>query len=105
MKFRLQAKNEKYLSRSRQPGFDTLSRRKEVPMGRISRLGPDQVGDDVKALFDLFLKERGNIPNMFRSVAHRPGSFTHMLAHFRAVMGPGTVTVALKEMVGVRVSR
>ena len=74
-------------------------------MGRISRLGPDQVGADVKALFDLFLKERGNIPNMFRSVAHRPEILTTMLAHFRAVMGPGTVSVALKEMVGVRVSR
>jgi alkylhydroperoxidase family enzyme len=74
-------------------------------MGRISRLGPDRAGPDVKALFDTFLKERGNIPNMFRTVAHRPEILTTMLAHFRAVMGPGTVPVALKEMLAVRVSR
>lgn len=74
-------------------------------MGRISRLGPDRAGADVKAIFDTFLKERGNIPNMFRTVAHRPEILTTMLAHFRAVMGPGTVPVALKEMLAVRVSR
>lgn len=74
-------------------------------MGRISRLGPNRAGADVKALFDTFLKERGNIPNMFRTVAHRPEILTTMLAHFRAVMGPGTVPVALKEMLAVRVSR
>jgi alkylhydroperoxidase family enzyme len=75
-------------------------------MARISRLGPDaRAGADVKALFDTFLKERGNIPNMFRTVAHRPEILTTMLAHFRAVMGPGTVPVALKEMLAVRVSR
>jgi len=75
-------------------------------MGRISRPGPDaRTGADVKALFDTFLKERGNIPNMFRTVAHRPEILTTMLAHFRAVMGPGTVPVSLKEMLAVRVSR
>ena len=74
-------------------------------MGRISRLRPDQVGADVKALFDLFLEERGNIPNMFRTAAHRPEILSTMLAHFRVVMGPGTVPVALKEMLAVRVSR
>ena len=74
-------------------------------MGRIGRLRPDQVGADVRALFDAFLAERGNIPNMFRTVAHRPEILTTLLAHFRAVMGPGTVPVSLKEMLAVRVSR
>ncbi len=74
-------------------------------MGRIGRLRPDQVGADVKTLFEAFLEERGNIPNMFRTVAHRPEILTTMLAHFRAVMGPGTVPVSLKEMLAVRVSR
>ena len=74
-------------------------------MGRIRRLRPEEVGADIRALFETFLRERGNIPNMFRTVAHRPGILTSMLAHFRAVMGPGTVPVALKEMLAVRVSR
>ncbi|HEU4400585.1 MAG TPA: hypothetical protein VFT43_00635 [Candidatus Polarisedimenticolia bacterium] len=74
-------------------------------MDRISRLSPDQVGPDVEALFRRFLEERGNVPNMFRTVAHRPAILTTMLAHFREVMGPGSVPVPLKEMLAVRVSR
>ena len=74
-------------------------------MGRIGRLRPDQVGADVRELFEAFLEERGNIPNMFRTAAHCPAILTTMLAHFRAVMGPGTVPVPLKEMLAVRVSR
>ena len=74
-------------------------------MGRIKRLRPDQVGDEVRSLFETFLKERGNIPNMFRTAAHRPEILGSMLTHFRSVMGPGAVPVALKEMLAVRVSR
>lgn len=74
-------------------------------MGRISRVSPDQAGTEIRELFRRFLEERGNIPNMFRTVAHRPEILTTMLAHFRAVMGPGTVPVPLKEMLAVRVSR
>jgi len=74
-------------------------------MGRLPRLRPDQVGEDIRSLFETFLKERGNIPNMFRTAAHRPEILSTMLAHFRAVMGQGTVPVALKEMLAVRVSR
>ena len=73
-------------------------------MGRLSRLGPDQVAPDIAALFRKFLQERGNVPNMFRTVAHSPELLTTLLAHFRVAMAPGKVTVALKEMVAVRVS-
>jgi alkylhydroperoxidase family enzyme len=73
-------------------------------MARISRLLPDQVDPETRALFRKFLEERGNIPNMFRTVAHRPEILATLLAHFRTVLGPGTVPVALKEMVAVRVS-
>ena len=74
-------------------------------MGRISRLFPDQVAPEIQALYKQFLAERGNIPNMFRTVAHRPALLTTLLAHFREVMGPGTVPMPLKEMLAVRVSR
>jgi alkylhydroperoxidase family enzyme len=74
-------------------------------VGRITRLSTGQVPPEIQDLFRSFLEERGNIPNMFRTVAHRPELLTTMLAHFRAVMGPGTVPVALKEMLAVRVSR
>jgi len=74
-------------------------------MARLTRLAPDQVPAEIRETFRAFLAERGNIPNMFRSVAHRPEILSTMLAHFRAVMGPGTVPVPLKEMLAVRVSR
>lgn len=51
------------------------------------------------------MKERGNVPNMFRTVAHRPEYLRTMIAHFRTVMNTGTVPAKLKELVTVRVSQ
>ncbi len=73
-------------------------------MGRLRRLSPDEVPPGLRDTFRTFLAERGNIPNMFRTMAHRPEIVSTLLAHFRAVMGPGTVPVALKELLAVRVS-
>ncbi|HZO99945.1 MAG TPA: carboxymuconolactone decarboxylase family protein [Terriglobia bacterium] len=73
-------------------------------MPRLSRLSPEQVDAQTREVFEAFLKERGNIPNMFRTVAHRPEIMKTLTAHFRAVMNTGTVEKKLKEMVAVRVS-
>jgi alkylhydroperoxidase family enzyme len=72
---------------------------------RISRLDKSQVDPQSAEIFELFLKERGNVPNMFRTVAHRPEIFRTMIAHFRAVMNTGTVPAKLKELVIVRTSQ
>lgn len=72
---------------------------------RISRLDKTQVDADAQAVFEDFLRERGNIPNMFRTVAHRPEIMRTMVAHFRAVMNTGTVPKKLKELVIVRTSQ
>lgn len=74
-------------------------------MGRLTRLKVDQVPPDIRETFRKFLAERGNVPNMFRTVAHRPEILATLLPLFRTVMGPGTVPVPLKEMLAVRVSR
>jgi alkylhydroperoxidase family enzyme len=73
-------------------------------MPRLSKLSPDQVDGPSREVFNHFLKERGNIPNMFRTMAHRPEIMKTMTDHFRAVMNTGTVEKKLKEMVAVRVS-
>ena len=73
-------------------------------MPRLSKISPEQAAGEVREIFDAFLKERGNIPNMFRTVAHRPEIMRTMTAHFRAVMNTGTVEKKLKELVAVRVS-
>jgi alkylhydroperoxidase family enzyme len=72
---------------------------------RISRLDKEHVDEETGKIFDVYLKERGNVPNMFRTVAHRPEIFRTMIAHFRAVMNTGTVSPKLKELAIVRTSQ
>lgn len=71
---------------------------------RIRRLGPEDVGGPVREIFDTYQRERGNIPNMFRTAAHRPDHLRTMITHFRTVMNAGTVSMKLKELIAVRVS-
>jgi alkylhydroperoxidase family enzyme len=74
-------------------------------MPRISRLDRTEVTPEVAAIYDHFMKVRGNIPNMFRTVAHRPELLKTMIQHFRAVMETGTVPTRLKELLFVRTSQ
>ncbi len=71
---------------------------------RLPALGPDDVSPDVRGIFETYLRERGNIPNMFRTAGARPRHLTTMIAHFRTVMNEGTVPPLLKELLSVRVS-
>jgi hypothetical protein len=71
---------------------------------RIRPLTPAEADPDVRPIFDTYLKERGNIPNMFRTVALRPSHLRTMIAHFRTVMNEGTVPLELKELLWVRIS-
>jgi alkylhydroperoxidase family enzyme len=72
---------------------------------RISRLDKSQVDAESGAIYDHYLQVRGNVPNMFRTVAHRPQILRTLIAHFRAIMETGTVPAKLKELLTVRVSQ
>lgn len=74
-------------------------------MSRISRLDRSEVTPDIAALFDTVFAQRGNVPNMFRVMAHRPEIFATMQAHFGAVLTTGTVSTKLKELIIVRTSQ
>jgi len=74
-------------------------------MARISRIDQSEAPPEVAEVYDHFMKIRGNIPNMFRTAAHRPEIMRTMVAHFRAVMETGTVPVKLKELAIVRTSQ
>jgi uncharacterized peroxidase-related enzyme len=74
-------------------------------MPRIPTIAYEQADPAAQEIFDHYKKERGNVPNMFRTVAHRPEILRTMIAHFRAVMETGTVGVKLKELVIVRTSQ
>jgi alkylhydroperoxidase family enzyme len=73
-------------------------------MERIHRIGIDQAQGSTREIFEGYQRERGNVPNMFRTMAHRPELLRTMIAHFRAVMAPTSLTVRLKELIAVAVS-
>jgi len=72
---------------------------------RISRLTRDQVQPSSVAIYDRYLRDRGNVPNMFRTMAHRPEIFETIIAHMEAVLNTGTLPKKLKELVIVRTSQ
>ena len=71
---------------------------------RVLPLTPEEAAPEVRPIFETYMKERGNIPNMFRTAAVRPKHLQTMIAHFRTVMGEGTVPALLKELLWVRIS-
>ncbi len=75
-----------------------------MPDPRLRPLDPADATPDVREVFEVYLRERGNVPNMFRTAARRPAHLLTMLAHFRTVMNEGTVPRLLKELLAVRVS-
>ncbi len=74
-------------------------------MPRISRLDRSVVPAEVGEIYDRFMKQRGNIPNMFRTVAHRPEILRSMIDHFGIVCANGALPAKLKELLFVRVSQ
>jgi alkylhydroperoxidase family enzyme len=74
-------------------------------MARIRPLNPDEVGPESREMFERLRRERGIVPNMFRTMALRPEIASTAEAHLRAVFTTGTVEPRLKEMLAVRVSQ
>ena len=74
-------------------------------MPRLSRLNAQQVSEGTANIFERYMRQRGNVPNMFRTVAHRPEIFETMIAHFEAILNTGTLPTRLKELVIVRTSQ
>jgi len=74
-------------------------------MPRISRLKRSEVRPSSVAIYDRTLRDRGNVPNMFRTMAHRPEIFETIITHMDAVLNTGTLSKALKELIIVRTSQ
>ena len=72
---------------------------------RIAPVEPVNAPEVVRPTFDAFVRERGKVPNLFRLAAHNPEIMRTLADHLRVVMGPGTVSELLKELLSVRVSR
>lgn len=74
-------------------------------MPRISRLNRSEVAPELRDVYDKFLRDRGNVPYFFRTLAHRPEIFRTAAAHMGAVLKTGTLPTKLKELVVVRTSQ
>ena len=74
-------------------------------MPRISRLNRSEVSPELRESYDKFLRDRGNVPYFFRTLAHRPEIFKTATAHMHAVLNTGTLPTKLKELVVVRTSQ
>jgi uncharacterized peroxidase-related enzyme len=78
---------------------------KESDMPRIDPPGPDDVGPEERQVMERFYQARGNVPNMFRTMALRPELMRSAEAHMAAVLKTGTVPLEIKELVVCRVSQ
>ena len=74
-------------------------------MPRISRLSRSEVAPELRSVYDQFLRDRGNVPYFFRTLAHRPEIFRTAAAHMQAVIHTGTLPAKLKELAIVRTSQ
>ncbi len=72
---------------------------------RLRALAKDEVDPSLHADFEAFERARGKVPNLFATLARRPGFMRAAAALLRETLAPGEVSGRLKEMVGVRVSR
>lgn len=76
-----------------------------MAMPRIRPLEPDEAAPEAREVLERFARERGNMPNMFRTMALRPEIMRTAAEHMQAVFSTGTVEKRLKEMLAVRVSQ
>lgn len=71
---------------------------------RLRALRKDEVDPSARADFAAFLAARGNVPNLFATLARRPAFMRAAAALLREALAPGEVSVRLKELVALRVS-
>jgi alkylhydroperoxidase family enzyme len=74
-------------------------------MPRIDPLLPEQTAPEMRAVLETFYKNRGAVPNMFRTAALRPEMAIAANAMMAALSNTGTVDLRLKELLIVRTSK
>jgi len=74
-------------------------------MGRLPKLDREQVEPEIRVIYDTYMKERGNVPNAFKTFACIPSYLTSMIAHYRAVMFTGSIPFKRKELIFLHVAK
>src|SRR6201992_1426796 len=83
----------------------SLQSQEDFRMPRISRLNRSEVSPDLTPVYDKFLRDRGNVPYFFRTLAHRPEIFQTATAHMEAVLKTGQLPTNIIESVVVPTSQ
>jgi AhpD family alkylhydroperoxidase len=71
---------------------------------RIPLLEREQVPAEVAAVYDALLKQRGVVPNMFKTLAHTPALALGMAGFLKALLGDSALPGWYKELVAIRIS-
>jgi uncharacterized peroxidase-related enzyme len=74
------------------------------PAPRIALLERDQVSPEIAATYDALLKQRGVVPNMFKTLAHTPALLTGVAGFLKSLLGDGALPGWYKELVATRLS-
>jgi hypothetical protein len=73
-------------------------------MPRITPLHPDDAPEEARVVLEGFFKARGNVPNMFRTMARRPAIMKTAADHMAAIFSDSLVEPKILELVSVCVS-
>src|ERR1700751_5975844 len=71
---------------------------------RIPLLERDQVSPEIAAVYDALLKQRGVVPNMFKTLAHTPGLALGIAGFLKSLLGDSALPGWYKELVATRLS-
>lgn len=71
---------------------------------RVPLLERDQVPEEIAAIYDKLLADRGVVPNMFKAVANTPELAKGFAAFLKPLLGDGALPAWYKELVSARVA-
>jgi len=71
---------------------------------RIPLLERDQVSPEIAAVYDALLKQRGVVPNMFKTLAHTPALALGVAGFLKVLLSDGALPGWYKELVATRLS-
>lgn len=74
-------------------------------MARIPPLAPTNEPAELKPVFDQLRATRGNVPGMYRTLAHQPAILAAHRAYFHAVLDTGVLQRPFKEKIAWRTAR
>jgi AhpD family alkylhydroperoxidase len=71
---------------------------------RIPLLERDQVSPEIANVYDALLKQRGVVPNMFKTLGHTPALALGVAGFLKSLLGDGALPGWYKELVATRLS-